>query len=375
MEAEAAAAAAAPIEAAAAEAAAAVPDPTIYPCDLLGPFQHSGECSFDTLQYLFFNADGLKEITRPLFQEITREDLETLVGGTSRNASRFRDDSTIVDGLLAIQERFKAHYAFLETPELAACAGDPAAIRAFYEDVAGLDPTTFVAKLMDPSWSAHPKRALSAKCSKNAAYCLQDPTNFPFKREEYKPGNTAEHAMRILNYLFELFKIPFILTHDTADRAICMYIKLNQIICSAEGACDPGPGHAMGLVKCNAEWYLYDNNNGVYKISLPMITFILDYIKSLERDFILVIKPHGKNTFFLYKLKEAEGDQLIVQEVWKSFEKSFRAPTSGPFPLRNKNVYYFKSYFSITPIASATADGGRRKTRRKARKGRKSRRL
>ena len=48
-------------------------------CDLLGPSQHIGECSFDSIQYILFNADGIKEKLRPLFDTLSDEELTDLV--------------------------------------------------------------------------------------------------------------------------------------------------------------------------------------------------------------------------------------------------------------------------------------------------------
>jgi hypothetical protein len=44
-------------------------------CDLLGPSQHIGECSFDSIQYILFNADGIKEKLKPLFDKLSDKEL------------------------------------------------------------------------------------------------------------------------------------------------------------------------------------------------------------------------------------------------------------------------------------------------------------
>jgi len=81
---EAAAAAAAAVEPVAAEPAAVEPvadEPKsiLNICDYVGYSQHSGECWVDTIQQIFFFTDGLKELTQPLFYNMSDEELHAAI--------------------------------------------------------------------------------------------------------------------------------------------------------------------------------------------------------------------------------------------------------------------------------------------------------
>jgi hypothetical protein len=310
-------------------------------CDLLGPSQHIGECSFDSIQYILFNADGIKEKLRPRFDKLSDEELADLVEH-STPANTFRSRAAIVKGLLAIRDRFKAHFEFLDEPEAKEkCAGDPRAIRDFYESLL----------------PAHPKRRLSMVKSIEAAHALQNKNSYP-NNVKYEPGNTRMHSRVLLDYIFELFNIPYRtlepVSADLPFLTVGIFLHTFIIEKNKDGVYalrmeNGNPGqHAVGIVKCNGQWFLYDDNSGVYPMSMPMVTFIVNYLHDPQEEYKVAIKTFGENTFMLYKLiRDGEPDYTTVDKVWSSKGDGFKVPKRGKFILDIDEVYPIVHYFVI----------------------------
>jgi len=336
-------------------------------CDMLGPSQHVGECSFDTIQYLFFNADGIKEITQPLFLRITDAEIERIVHETAYEEKEgiLRDESLIVKGLIAIRDRYQTHLEFLKTPEVEACGGDPNAIKDLYKSITDTESFAYRYKYgshIPANWTPHPKRQFSQKFSLAAAQALQNKRNFPSSNlDMYEAGNTEEHAIYFLNYLFKLFEIPYAAFFQHKQDIIELpfltvgfHISTDTIQYTIDDKHDTPywrkGSHAIGIVKCNTTWYLYDDNRGVFKMpDDKMLRFILNYIHNPSPDYILAIDTRAIE-YILMKIRYIpEENTYEVMERWGQSRPDFIIPKSGPYHLDiNDNMHYiFRSYILL----------------------------
>jgi len=205
-------------------------------CDRLGFHQHTGECWSDTIQQILFFADGFKEITQPLFYNITDEEIEEKVDLFIKKYPQIITREDYIEGCIAMRNRFKRHYDYLilleSHPDLT-----PQEVGEMYrrENSSTLYSEHAVLKRQD-SANLGKKSALSFVKTK---------------------GATCRESRDVLSNILGIFDIP-------REGAIFKRVSITKII---EGGEILESGHATAFYKCNARWQYYDDNQGIFPVS------------------------------------------------------------------------------------------------------------
>ena len=270
-----------------------------YSCDKLGFAQHKGECWLDAVIELLFFADGFKELTQPLFYNMTDEQIEryiddgiargVIMGGTytvtpaagavaagaiaagavaagavagAAAPVSFRIDrrTEYIKGIQSIRDRFKQHYDFIVYNEEIVRCPTPAATKQLYDAM-----TTDPAKL---------KRSASADLAVVGAKLFQESEKrrCQLSADDYQPGGSS---LLIFNNLCKLFYIPYRTENLSAEDEAVAYLfgleYLNGMTSDRTITVNQANpvklfGHATSIFKCNNEWFYYDDNIGLIPI-------------------------------------------------------------------------------------------------------------
>jgi len=270
-------------------------------CDPLGFEQHTGECWIDTIQELLFNTDGLKDITQPLFYNMTNRDIYGYVDRSLGDENIYGPDIKIIDGIKAIRDRFKSHYNFIHYHIPPECRmHGPQAVKRLYKS------------LIMPGEPAALKRQESRNHGISIAQLLGP-----------LPGHTTgEQIYVIWAKLFKIFNIPYtvkkinnekigdVIAYGIGMRLIYLKDNYNPGTDKPAIAID---GHATGFFKCNDQWQYYNDNSGLYPVTK---VFVDTTIGLLQEKLKCICLKEIEDCIYLFTLANItkEGNEYIFSD-------------------------------------------------------------
>jgi hypothetical protein len=332
-------------------------------CDRIGYKQHDGECWADTLQQILFFADGFRETTQKLFYFITDAEIETLVDTYLDDVKALFTDPDLYDSdahtkhrnetaredmitiLHLYKVRFKSHYDMLvcDHPNEHEVCIPPELLRRKYESLAHIVETRLYGPTKKPA-EVHAGILVPAQ-----GMVRQE--NLPIYRRQLsgrtstassklflgkeKPGAPLDFTVSAFMVLLKFCKIPSqIFSHyqkipnDLVLQAIIVRHQTVYYNVYLDGKADyvKKEGHITGFLKCNKNWYYYDDNHGIFPVEASLITYLFRFYKiRLECRKILTsdIKYNKKeasealtkNIKEAYKVTTAKAMEIMKQKL------------------------------------------------------------
>lgn len=233
--------------------------------DVIGYSQHGGECASDSLQEILMFADGIRDFTQPILYNMT----PTQITVRSKLSLGFRDWERFTDYLKFIQLRFRAHYDVLN-----------------YLRTEGISPRKYQFEkvtvcALNPLFRR--KEALSAEGGILALKKL-------YKEETYtQSGMKHSETIKTIFNLLKWFGVPYELSGKDINTTKVIAIQIGL----KNGYMKPdktiywytSQGHATAFIKMMNKWYYYDDNYGIYPVTLDLIN---DFMNPALNCFIFV---------------------------------------------------------------------------------------
>ncbi len=356
-------------------------------CDPIGFSQHKGECWSDSILEAFLFADGFKDVVQPLLYNTFTNDqsateyLESKFPNSKMRSSQKRQ-------LMNIAKRFKYHYDILKAM-YASCntiEDKQSCIKSFKESVFRSKKKISTCGFMTPRTriKAGLKREISEHLGPAIATNIRNTYREAFginASSSGVTGGTIQDTILYLSFMIMNFELDnnysiyldnrtfaLLSTHSAIKDTINEFAKAHVLYKRPDSSIlvMQDRDHAIAIFKCNNTWYLYDNNQGIFKLmSTKPVPNLL--------NIIIESKNAGNKINFVYGYDPVHGPVFIVK-LTKGQEKS------------EFNYFYPDNLFLIgtntTPIGAyniPNLEGGYKKRRgrgskRKTRKARRHRR-
>lgn len=231
-------------------------------CDDHGFSQHKGECWNDTLQEIFLFSDGLKDITQELIYNLNTDVkiLSELIATKlfpDTPVLNDKDTNTVnklVKYITLMKVRFITHYNFL------------------------IDSKIHNKPILSKLYRA--KRRYSAVCGIGSAKHI---INLHHGNSNiYKPGLTYTLKNELMNHLFRIFSIDYVIApyklSDLLSNIIGISVSSNLLKLTDLNTYKYKGAHAFGFLKCNNQWKFYDDNesSGLINIDDKLVSLYIN---------------------------------------------------------------------------------------------------
>jgi len=264
-------------------------------CDPVGLQQHVGECWVDTFQQLFFFSDGLKEITQKMFYFLKDEEIDAMFDKAVGLSTYQKKDYK--RGIKAMRDRFINHYNYLvDKTEIPECS-NPAIMKQMY--LASETPEALFKRVKSARFAPQLAKNLQSNARKN----LWDPDN-------YNPGENHQYYVPLWNTLFKVFNIRYrainafeISIPITIDTIIGIGLRIDDIFARKSDNTPYTSGHAIGFLKCNNQWYYYNDNNGLLPVTKPFVDNVINIVGKVPTKSCVYCINVFENKIYIFKLK------------------------------------------------------------------------